>query len=228
MNRVKASFVLPVKNAEKFIEKTIQSMLFQTEKEIEIIAVNDHSQDKSMEIIKKLSVKDPRLKFIDLKNGAGVAVARNLGTKLARGEVILPTDADDPNFSNRVEISIQNLKKRNADILYGNLMRLYKKKGKKKIRHFQNYNARMLKYINIIPHSGASAYYKYVFNKVGGYDENIKVGEDYDFWLKAQELGYKFCSENIPLAQYTMHPGQVTNTNNLEIELLEKNITFIK
>lgn len=216
MNRIKASFVLPVKNAEKFIYKTIQSMLFQTEKEIEIIAVNDHSQDKSAEIIQKLSVTDPRLEIIDLENSEGVAAARNLGTQLAKGEIILPSDADDPNFSNRAEISIRSLKENKVDIFYGNLMRLYTESGEKKLRHFQNYDARMLKYINIIAHSGASAYYKYVFDKIGGYDESIKVGEDYDFWLKAQELGFKFSSENIPLAQYTMHEGQVTNVNDQE------------
>jgi len=207
---LKASFVLPVKNSEAFILKTIQSLLNQTYANIEVIVVDDHSTDQSPKILQRLASKDKRIFYLNLKKGEGPAAARNMGTKLATGQVILPTDADDPNYPERAKVSVEMLEKHKADIFYGNLMRFYVDSNKKELRHYQPYDAQLLDNINYIAHSGASAYYKYVFGKVRGYDENIIIGEDYDFWLKAQECGFKFCSENIPLAQYTMHKNQIT------------------
>lgn len=212
---VKASFVMPVRNGEKFIIETVNSILRQTEKAIEIILVNDHSTDNTPEILKKLAKSDERIICLDLKQREGIAAARNMGTRKAKGEIILPIDVDDPNFPQKAEISMKELQKNKADIFYGNLMRFYVETGKKEPRHFQPYNEGLLEYINYIAQP-ASAYYKKVFEKIGGYDETIKIGEDYDFWLKAQEAGFKFCSENVILAQYTMHQGQMTNISDQE------------
>lgn len=212
---VKVSFVVPVKNGQKFISRTISSILNQTEKNIEVIVINDHSTDQTPEIVRELAAKDKRLILLNLEDKTGVAAGRNLGTSQAKGELILPTDADDPNFPKRAEISLRELKKNRADIFYGNLMRFYVDTGQRKLRHFQPHDEKLLKFINFIPH-GASSFYKYVFEKIGGYDETIKIGEDYDFWLRTQELGFKFCSKNVPLAQYIMHQGQITNISNQE------------
>lgn len=210
---IKASFVMPVKNGEKFIVKTIKSILNQTIKNIELIVVDDHSQDKTAIIVKKMASDDSQLIFFS-NPGKGVAAARNAGTNKARGKIILPVDADDPNYPERTAISIEELEKNQTDIFYGNLMRSYSETGKKKLRHFQPYDHQLLRYINFIAHAGSSAYYKYVWEKVGGYDEGIEIGEDYDFWLKAQETGFKFSCKNIPLAQYTMHGSQTTGIEN--------------
>lgn len=210
-----ASFVMPVKNGEKFIASTIKSLQDQTEKDIEIIVVNDHSNDQTSEIVKKIIKQDKRVKIIDLTNKTGIGAGRNLGTKNAVGEIILPVDADDPNYPNRAEISIAELNKNHAQIFYGNLMRRYVETGKEELRQFQLFDEKMLRTINIIPH-GASAFKKEVFEKIGPYDESIKIGEDYDFFLSALGARFKFCSKNVPLAIYTMHPGQITTVPNQE------------
>ena len=215
----KVSFVMPVKNGEKTIRKTIESLINQTEKDIEIIIVNDHSEDKTVSIIEQIQKKDPRIVLLHSdKNGVGAA--RNFGTNRAEGDIILPTDGDDPNYPERAEVSLKELEQNKADIFYSNLMRYFPEENNKELRHFQPYEAKLLTMINFIAHSGSSAYYKYVFDKVGGYDEKIAIGEDWDFWLKAQETGYKFCYKNIPLSLYTMHAGQVTTT--VDIEAIKK------
>lgn len=213
---VKASFVVPVKNGEKYLTKTIESMLIQTEKNIEVIIVNDHSEDDTLILAKKITGRDGRVRVIDLTDKTGVAAARNAGTRISEGEIILPSDADDPNYPRRAQLSLDQLKKNRADIFYSNLERFYADTKRLESRHFQPYDARLLKYINYIAHAGSSAYYRYVFKTVNGYDENIKIGEDYDFWLRAQEKGFRFCSKNIFSAQYTMHQSQATNTNSKE------------
>lgn len=207
----KVSFVLPVKNGEAYIKHTVDSLLNQTVKNIEIVVVDDHSSDKTIEILNE--IKDRRLTILSLKSKTGVSAARNMGTERSTGEIILPSDADDPNFPNRAEISIKELELAKADIFYSNLERYFENTKKRELRHFQPYDPIILRNINFIAHAGSSAYYRYVFDKVGGYDESIKIGEDYDFWLTAQEKDFKFCFKNIALAQYTMHNNQITSTN---------------
>lgn len=206
-----ASFVIPVKNGEKFLRKTIESLQQQTISDIEIIIVDDHSEDRTAIIADDIAGKDGRVKYFS-NIGSGVPAARNFGTKNASGEVIFPTDADDPNRSNRVAITKSLLDQTGADIFYGNIERLWVETGKEELRHFQPYDAELFRCINFIGHP-ASAFKKEVFETVGGYDETLKIVEDYDFFLKAQESGFKFCCKNVVVAQYTMHVGQISGSS---------------
>lgn len=209
-----ASFVMPVRNGEKYIAKTIKSLLIQTISDLEIIIIDDHSTDSTRAIVNKIIQKDERVKFYN-NPGMGVSAARNFGTKKSRGDVIFPTDADDPNKPTRIQITKEILEKTKSDIFYGNMERYYTLTNKKKVRHFQPYDAQLLRYINYIGHP-ASAFYRKVFDKVSGYDEALKIVEDYDFFLKAQENNFRFCFKNEIVAQYTMHPQQATVTDDQE------------
>ena len=207
----KASFVLPVKNGEKFIASTIRSLQDQTVDDIEIVVVNDHSEDGTFAILEELAKSDGRIKPLNqMADKFGVGAARNFGTRQSSGDIILPTDSDDPNFKNRVEVSLGELANNNADIFYGNLERFYVESGERILRHFQDFDPILFQYINIVPNAGCSAFKREVFAAVGGYDESLAIGEDYDFYLTALEKGFKFASKNIALAQYTMHAGQAT------------------
>lgn len=211
---VKASFVLPVKNGEKFIAETIKSLINQTEKDIEIIIVNDHSTDNTTEIIQKLMQYDKRIKLVhNPKNITGEGATRNFGTKSAQGEIILPTDADDPNRVERAKVSIRELESNQADIFYGTLEYHYLETGKHERRFFQHYDEKLLNYIDYIGHAGASAYLKRSFDSLGGYDPSIKIGTDYDLWLRAQKQGFKFCDKDVVLATYTKHNNQMTKAS---------------
>lgn len=208
---LKISFVLPVKNGQKFIEKTIESLLNQTYENTEIVVVNDHSEDNTLEILTKLSKTNKKIVVYNLTDKTGISAGRNLGTKMATGDIILPVDADDPSFSKRAELSVYELECNKADIFYANVERYYIETKERVLRHFQPYDEKMLRSINIIAH-GASAFRKKVFETIGSYDESIKIGEDYDFFLSAQEKGFKFCSKNVAVSQYSMHEGQITSS----------------
>lgn len=95
---VKVSIIVPIYNVERYLERSINSLINQTLKEIEIILVNDGSSDNSLEICEKYKKYDNRIKVINKKN-EGVSVARNVGIKNARGEYIVFMDPDD-NISN--------------------------------------------------------------------------------------------------------------------------------
>ena len=82
METKKISVIVPVYNAEKYIEKTIQSLIEQTFKEIEIILVNDGSKDKSKQICENYAERDKRIVVLNKENG-GLADARNAGMRIA-------------------------------------------------------------------------------------------------------------------------------------------------
>lgn len=114
MEENKVSIIIPVYNAEKFIGKTIESVLNQTYKNWEILIFNDKSKDNSLKIIKKYSEKDKRIKFVDSKENVGVVAARNKLIEIATGEFIAFLDADDYWKQNKLEKQIKFMLKNNA------------------------------------------------------------------------------------------------------------------
>lgn len=92
---VKVSIVVPVYNAEKTIEGTLNSLCSQTLHEIEIICVLDKPTDKSATIVKAMAMRDDRIIVIENERNIGVSESRNVGMKYARGEFIGFSDNDD-------------------------------------------------------------------------------------------------------------------------------------
>lgn len=88
------SVIVPVYNAEKYLERCLQSILEQSYKEFEVVLINDGSTDNSIRIAKEFAHRDQRIKIIEQKN-AGPAKARNRGIEAASGEYIAFVDADD-------------------------------------------------------------------------------------------------------------------------------------
>lgn len=90
----KISFIVPIYNVERYLDKTIQSILNQQYSNIEIILVNDGSSDRSGEICEKYKDIDSRIKYFSQKN-QGVSAARNVGIEQATGDWICFVDGDD-------------------------------------------------------------------------------------------------------------------------------------
>lgn len=107
------SIIIPVYNGEKFINRCFESIYAQTEKEYEIIAVDDGSTDSSLEILK--SHEGDRVKVIHTENG-GVCHARNTGLENAKGEYLTFVDVDDELRPDALEIMIRLTKEHNSDI----------------------------------------------------------------------------------------------------------------
>lgn len=88
------SVIVPIYNNEAYVEKCIRSVMSQSYKNLEILAINDGSKDRSFEILQKLAEEDARIRIFDQKN-AGVAAARNKGLENAVGEYLTFVDGDD-------------------------------------------------------------------------------------------------------------------------------------
>lgn len=90
----KISIIVPIYNAEKYIERCLKSIYAQTFQDYEIILVNDGSKDRSSEICHAFQEKDARIHVIDKENG-GAGSARNAGMEVASGEYLAFPDVDD-------------------------------------------------------------------------------------------------------------------------------------
>lgn len=111
----KISVIIPIYNVEKYLKKCLDSVCNQTLNDIEIICINDGSTDNSLNILKKYSLNDSRIKIISKVN-EGQAVARNLGIKESKGEYIAFVDSDDFIEHTMFEKLYSKAKNNNLDI----------------------------------------------------------------------------------------------------------------
>tara|TARA_B110000503_G_scaffold137227_1_gene221091 strand:+ start:1036 stop:1800 length:765 start_codon:yes stop_codon:yes gene_type:complete len=174
----KFSIIMPCFNAEKFIKKSIDSVLIQTYKNFELIIVDDQSTDRSAKIINKYLDSDSRLKFIQLKRNSGAGAARNVGLKNTTGRYIAFLDSDDRWHKNKLMIYTR-LFKRGHDFLYSNYIKITDNK-RKNIMVPECIDYKMLLKSNFIPLSSAA-----FDSKLLGNLKFLKMGnaEDYYFWL---------------------------------------------
>ena len=115
---VKVSVILPVYNVAPYLDETFGSLLNQSLKEIEIIAVNDGSTDQSESIIKKFMQQDSRISYFYQEN-QGQSVARNLALQHAIGDYIYMMDSDDVlGDPNALQIYYEYAEKNKADFIF--------------------------------------------------------------------------------------------------------------
>lgn len=112
------SIITPSYNSEKFISKTIESVLSQTYTNWEMIIVDDCSPDNSNEIIEEYCKKDSRVKLIKLEKNSGPARARNTAIKEAKGRYIAFLDADDLWLPDKLEKQIKFMNENNLSFTY--------------------------------------------------------------------------------------------------------------
>lgn len=109
------SVIVPVYNAEKYLDECVESIVNQTYKNLEIILVDDGSPDNSPQMCDKWAEKDRRIKVIHKKNG-GVSSARNAALEIAQGDYIGFVDSDDFIDEDMFELLINNAIDYNAEV----------------------------------------------------------------------------------------------------------------
>lgn len=129
------SVIIPVYNAEEYIEECLHSLKNQTYNNFEAILVDDGSTDKSIDIIKKHTEKDNRFRLFSQKN-AGPSAARNQALKHAKGDFIMKLDADDFVSNNYMSEAIRRISETGADAAISNVCNYY---GPSDQRHNKNY-----------------------------------------------------------------------------------------
>ena len=132
MEKTLISIVLPIYNIEKYLTDCIESVINQTYKNIEIILVDDGSEDNCATICDNYANKDKRIKVIHKENG-GLSDARNAGLKIATGEYITFIDSDDIIDKQYIENLFEILVENNADIAICNYKEIEEKNNYKQL-----------------------------------------------------------------------------------------------
>lgn len=138
------SIIVPIYNAEKYLEKCILSIINQSYRNIEIILVNDGSLDNSGKICNEFARKDNRIKVIHQKN-KGLSGARNSGLDIASGNYVTFVDSDDYLDNDAVEILIKNSIE-NGFVCYGIIIVKNKIEIKKSKKYYELSMEEFLKY----------------------------------------------------------------------------------
>ena len=206
------SVIVPYYKKKKFIEKTINSILSQTYKNIEHIVVDGGSKDKTLSILKKYKNKN---KKIFIKKGFGIYKSINYGIKKARGDYIMILNSDDIFFSNHIVKNLVNnyLKKGKYEIYLGNVV-YFKQYAYEKIERYyaaKNFNLWKMKFGLMPPHP-SSIIAKKTYHKNGFYNENFRIAGDFDLFLRflnIKKIGFKIIDKNL----IRMRTGGVSGKN---------------
>ena len=98
---------MPVRNASKYLDECLQSIINQTEEKWELLAVDDHSSDESLDLLKTYAAKDHRVKVYK-NNGKGIIPALRLAFENSLGNLITRMDADDIMLPQKLELLLKS------------------------------------------------------------------------------------------------------------------------
>ncbi len=208
------SIVLPTYNGEKYINSAIDSIIGQTYKNWELIIVNDCSTDGTLDIINNYALKDSRIKVINNKKNLKLPASLNEGFSVANGEYL--TWTSDDNFYNPCAIyeMVKYLDENKADAMVcANFT---------KINEFNVEIEKMQLSVsaqNIIMGNCVGAcflYRKEIAQKVGNYNIDKFLVEDYDYWLRVMLVG-NIGHIDMDLYTYRLHNNSLTGQRMEEI-----------
>lgn len=213
----KISIIVPVYNAENYINRCLNSLINQTMKDIEIIIVNDGSTDKSEEVIKPY-LKCKNIKYIKKQN-KGLSSSRNVGIENAKGEYIGFVDNDDYVDKNMFHDMYKMAKENNSDIVVCGTEIIDGKKSK--ICHPRiNLTNNVKDYMLSQPTTWNKIYKRNLFDKDYKFSENLSI-DDLDLIpcliLKTTKISYI----DKPYYKYVMTNESITRKKEFDYKFLD-------
>ena len=181
------SVLLSVYNDDKNIKTSIDSILSQSYKNIELLVMDDCSTDKTYDILK--DIKDRRLRIFRNKDNQGLTKSLNILIKKSKGQILARQDSDDISLPTRLEVQFENLHNLQLD---GCTTRAYIKNSKRSIPRLSHLLplSFVIKYKNPFIH-GTLMVKKSAVIDVGMYDENIIYAQDYKLFIELLKKNYK-------------------------------------
>lgn len=203
MARPAISVITPCFNDGRFLHLPLESVRAQSFQDYEHIVVNDGSTDAgTLRVLKEIN--DPRVRVIDQSN-TGLPGARNTGIRAAKGQYILPLDADDkipPHSLGRLHAELEAHS--HVAMVYGDY-RLFG--SSERLVRTGNFNTYRILFANYLP--VCSMFRRVVWEDVGGYTETMKGFEDWEFWIKLVEKGHTFRKIDEVLYYHHVHEANM-------------------
>lgn len=211
-NDLKVSVIVPIFNAEKYLDSCIQSVLRQTYRNWELILVDDGSKDRSGAIADEYQQADKRIRVIHTPN-AGVSSARNQGIELATGNYIAFLDADDELTDDCLEKLTKTAVSDNADIVAGRYCSGRNSAEQKEHKFIWREQEAIKNSLmdNPFTYSACAKLYRTDFIDETRFDSRLKVNEDsyFVFQLLCKKPTFIALEDKIYL--YRSNPESATN-----------------
>ncbi len=219
------SVILSTYNSEDTLEESINSILNQTYLDIEILIMDDGSEDNTPNILERISARHQSLKIYRNKTNIGLTRSLNILIDKSNGKYIARQDADDISHPERIKIQIDEIEKNNLDFCSS---RAFVKESNRKIPGLSFFLPKkiMMKYKNPFIH-GTLVIKKNILKDVGNYDENFYYSQDYK--LMKDLINYKCNYKVLKTPLYILNPKNNISTKKLDeqdyyAECVRKNI----
>lgn len=198
---------MPVYNAKKYLDLAIQSILAQSFRDFEFIIVDDHSTDKSWQIVKRYATEDRRIIALRNKGNLRTTKTLNRGLTMARGKYIARMDADDWSYPDRLEKQFNFMETHPKVGVCGGAIEVCDEKLR--VLNVRRYPATDEQARKIIFRYSPFAHPATIWGastlrKVGGYNENIPLSQDLDLYFRIGKI-CKFANLDSVLLKLRVH-----------------------
>ena len=209
------TFIISVYNGSEFIENCIRSIFNQSYKNIEIVIVDDCSNDSTNKILNSLQKENLlHMKIIKNKDNLGLTKSLNIAASHAQGEWLARLDADDISRKDRIKTQIDFIKNNPEYSIIGSSCFFIDDKGKYLFsRSYPSSHSDIRNALENVsaffPHSSVLIKKK-DFLKLGGYNNAMDYSQDYELWLRASSK-VKLFSIDKPLVSIRIHKMRISN-----------------
>jgi glycosyltransferase involved in cell wall biosynthesis len=213
------SVIIPVYNRELLLSEAIESALSQTYKNFEIIIIDDGSTDGSRDIIQSYHQRYPAIIKTARISNSGPAAARNYGASLAAGDLLSFLDSDDIWSPNKLELQAKTMERSPQFVLIYAFYKHFFENGQRENNN-ELVRTKEAPQGNILSKLLMSCFIstitvllkKNIFLEMGGFNELIHIGEDYDLWLRIANKHQIGCVPEV-LAWYRQHADNIMKSD---------------
>lgn len=214
------SVIITTKNRIQFLKRAVDSVVAQTYKKIEIIVVDDGSNDETPQYLKSMSTLLSNFRFVANKHSLGGSGARNKGLEIARGQLVAFLDDDDEWLPEKIEVQERLLSGNSNLVGVSCSYEVYSedKRISKIIKKDHKYGYKsMLEGDNVV---GGCSFV--LVQKIRGvnFDETLRACQDWDYWLQLSKVtNREFLVSSRILVKYNQHTlGNITNSFRFKIK----------
>lgn len=222
LDRSLISIVLPTYNGARFLKRAIESVIAQTEKNWELIIVNDCSTDNTLEIADEYAEKDKRIKVISNKTNKKLPASLNTGFEEAKGTYLTWTSDDNYYLPEALKVMKEKLDNDTAisfvyadmDLIDEEDHFIRRQKLKSPDRLFEGCCI-----------GACFLYRRRIWEELGGYREDLFCAEDYEYWMRIFTSGFRMFHLPQVLYRYAINSGSLSATRQ---DLVQKRTAEIK
>lgn len=206
------SVLMSAYNSEQFLCEAVESILYQSFRDLELIVIDDGSTDATAKLLDKYQSQDPRVRVFHQEN-VGLIESLNRGAGFARGKYIARMDADDIALMDRLALQVNVLEKHHELGLLGGAIEFINASGMRIGTHYfptkdDEIRSGLARGISPISHPAVVIRTR-AFISVGGYRKVVVDAEDYDLWLRISD-GFRLANLDTVVLKYRRHPQQVS------------------